>query len=335
MSAFVREPLPILSVSHSEISTFQDCPRRWWLTYYRELGVRRDLADPTGARQLGGRIHAALQAMYERGVNPIDAIDEIYAYDVQMLIAAGMEDKITKLKEEQDLAHAMLEGYLDWAAENAIDAEYDIVSVEEILEVESGIPGVRLRCMLDQRIQRRSDGSRLFRDWKTTGSFEALRGTLYMDPQMRHYHLLEQLHAAYVARVGTDLHDGEGRARMWRTDGALYLMLRKVKRTAAAKPPFYDQLAVPHNRKIIENTWKRVHKVLMQIVETRDHLDRGGDHQYLVPPRVTRDCSWKCDFFPVCPLFDDGSNVEGLLGERYEHRDPHERYHRDQQKEKS
>lgn len=337
-SSLVRQPLTILSISNSEIQTFKDCRRRWWLTYYRELGFRRELEDPTGVRNLGARIHAALQAMYERGVNPIEAIDEIYYDDIQKLIEVGMDDKITKLQEEQDLAHAMLEGYLEWAAENAIDAEYDVVSVEEIVEVDSGIPGVKMRGMLDQRIQRRSDGARLFRDWKTTGSFGELEAMLPLDEQARFYHLLEQLDARYRAKVNTELGDGQdhdGRSLMWRTDGALYLMLRRVKRTAAARPPFYKQVEVRHNSKIIATTWQRVHKVLQEIVDTRDELDRGGDHQYHCPPRPSRDCTWKCDFLAACPLFDDGSNVEGLIERHYEHRDPHERYYRDQQKEKS
>ena len=86
---------------------------------------------------------------------------------------------------------------------------------------------------------------------------------------------------------------------------------------------------------MIESTWIRVHKWLMDIVEARAALDAGNDHRFVVPPRVVHDCSWKCEFQAVCPLFDDGSNAEGLLLERYEHKDPNERYLRDQQKEKA
>ena len=103
-------------------------------------------------------------------------------------------------------------------------------------------------------------------------------------------------------------------------------MLRKVKRTAAAKPPFYKQIEVHHNLEELRSIWYRVIRVIEEIVTTRQELDAGGDHRYVVPPRPSKDCTWKCPFFAVCPLFDDGSNVEGMLDEYYTHLDPHERY---------
>src|SRR5690606_38485102 len=112
----------------------------------------------------------------------------------------------------------------------------------------------------------------------------------------------------------------------WRTDGALYTMLRKVKRTAAAKPPFYDQIEVQHNLQTIRTMWTRVAKVVEEIYDARVALDAGSDHQYIAYPRPSRDCTWKCDFFPVCSMFDDGSDVEGVIEQYYEHVDPPQRY---------
>lgn len=327
-SVFVREPLPILKISNSEMQMFKDCGRRWWLTYYLELGIPEDQEDPTGVRNLGARLHAALQAMYERNADPIAAIDEIYADDLHKLVEADRLEKYTKLQEEQDLAHAMLEGFLQWMAENAIDSEYNFLAAEQILEVESGLgPNVRIRGVLDQLWQRKTDGAIMFRDFKSTGPFESLIPSLYNDPQMKLYHMILWLHVAYLERT-------QG-IRAPRTDGALWLLMRRVKRTKAAVPPFYAQKAIPHNREIMETTWIRVHKILSEIVWTRNALDQGADHHYIVPPRATRDCYWKCEFYEACPMFDDGSNIEGLLTERYAHRDPNERYLRDQQREKN
>lgn len=309
--------LPLL-VSNSEIQTWKDCRRRWYLTYYRELGLRREDDSPTGARQLGSRIHVALKVMYEEGRNPVEVINEIYAEDIQLLITNHREDMIVELQQEQDLAKAMLEGYVQWVLDDAIDAEYDLVAPETVIEVPSGLPNVHLRGKLDQRFVRRSDKARLFRDFKTVGSLTEPLKILRMDEQMKFYHLLEQLDAVYRARV-----DGD---RMWRTDGALYTMLRKVKRTARAAPPFYGQVEVRHNRQEIKHMWTRVHKILKEIWDAHTDLDAGADHQYIAPPRPSRDCVWKCDFLSICPMMDDGSNVDGIINERYEHRDPHERY---------
>lgn len=303
-----------LLVSNSEIQTWKDCRRRWWLTYYRELGIKRSEDKPVGARQLGTRIHIALCEFYENGRNPLDVINEVYAEDEKLF--AAFPDKITDMRKEQDLAKAMLEGYIEWVAEEAADDGIELVAAETVIEVPSGVKGVTLRGKLDQRVVRKVDGARLFLDHKTVGDLTTPVRLLPLDEQMKFYHLLEKLDSMY--KTGGD--------PQWRTDGGLYNMLRKVKRTATAKPPFYGRAEVRHNEAILRNTWIRVHKILEELVTTRQALDAGADHQYMCPPRPSKDCTWKCDFFAVCPMFDDGSNIDGLLNEYYTHIDPHERY---------
>ena len=67
----------------------------------------------------------------------------------------------------------------------------------------------------------------------------------------------------------------------------------------------------------------------MEIVDARNKLDSGANHHEVVYPRPSRDCSWKCDFFAICKMFDDGSNIDGLIREYYEEADPDERYGND------
>ena len=303
-----------LQVSNSEIQTYKDCRRRWYLSYYLELGIRRAKDAPTGARQLGTKIHIALCAMYAEGRNPVDVLNELYKEDKELF--AEFPDKLIELGKEQDLGKAMMEGYVEWVADQAADDGLTLVATETVIEVPSGIKGVNLRGKLDQRVIRDVDGARLFLDHKTVGNLTDPPRILPLDEQMRFYHLLEKLDAIHKT----------GDEPQWRTDGALYNMLRKVKRTATAKPPFYERLEVHHNAETLRTTWIRVHKIIEELVVARQSLDAGSDHQYICPPRPSRDCTWKCDFFPVCPMMDDGSNVDGLFKEYYEHRDPHERY---------
>lgn len=308
-----------LTVSNSEIQTFKDCRRRWWLTYYRELGLRRDSNRMVGARELGTRIHVALDGLYSRDENPITTLDEIYAHDIAEVKSRPQWDEtlVIDLQKEQSLAHAMIEGFMDWREESGIDEGLEVVGVEQVVQVPiPEVPGVHLRGKMDQRVYRKVDGARLFRDWKTVGNLSDPPKLLPMDEQMKFYHLLEFL----------DSLDKTGKEPQWRTDGALYTMLRKVKRTATAKPPFYDQIEVHHNMAELRSMWLRTIRTIREIVVHRQELDAGFDHRYVVPPRPSRDCLWKCDFAPICPMFDDGSNVEGLLSEYYGHVDPHERY---------
>jgi hypothetical protein len=310
-----------LTVSNSEIQTFKSCPRKWWLVYYLELGLKRILEAGTGPRELGSRIHGALHKHYIEGANPITAIDEEYAADIAYFKdVVGFNDiQIIEIQKEQALAHAMLEGYLVWASETGIDAEMELIGAETVIQVASSYSGVFIRGKLDQRWRRKIDNAILFRDFKTVPEFTTPMKILPMDEQMLFYHLLEWL----------DSQQQTGSAPPHPTDGGLYTMLRKVKRTTNARPPFYMQVEIPHNTAQLRAIWSRVHSILGRIVETRKALDAAGenaDHNFIVPPRPSRDCTWACDFFQVCSLFDDGSNAKGLLNERYTHVDPHERY---------
>lgn len=311
-----------LTVSNSEIQTYKACRRKWYLTYYLELGSPERIGN-VGPRELGTRIHVALHAMYETGENPITVIDELYAsgvdelkyFDQNVNEMVPDDEAIIKLRKEQDLAHAMLEGFLDWVQEEGIDDGLELTAAETVIETKSGVEGVIIRGKLDQRVVRKIDGARLFRDWKTAADFNGIR-LLPMDEQMKFYHLLEYM----------DSLEKTGREPQWRTDGGLYTVLRKVKRTAAAKPPFYMNTEIKHNSHELVSMWKRVHKILEEIVLTRQALDNGSEHDYMCPPRPSRDCSWSCDFVAVCPLMDDGSDYKRMLGDHYVHIDPHDRY---------
>jgi hypothetical protein len=286
------------------------------LVYYRELGLRRAEAEFVGARSLGTRIHLTLDATYTSEVNPITFLNSLYEEDAVLLASYGRDQEVIDLRKEQDLGRAMIEGFLMWREEEGIDVGMKLVGAEQVVQVPSAIEGVSLRGKLDQRWYRDTDGVRLFRDWKTVAEFSTPAQLLPIDEQMKFYHLLEYL----------DSLDKTGAEPQWRTDAYMYTMLRKVKRTATAKPPFYSQIENGHNMHELRSMWKRVHKVIEEIIDIRLAFLQGGDHQYLAPPRPDRACTWDCDFYVVCSMMDDGSNWEGLLAEYYTHVDPHERY---------
>ena len=306
-----------IKISNSEIQAFKSCRRRWWLTYYRELGLKRYEESPAGPRQLGTKVHAALQGYYQEGLQMVDTVTELYQLDIDFYTARDQPEKVLEIRKEFDLAHAMVSGYEDWLEESGVDHGLTLLSTESVIEipmVDYGHSDYALRGKLDARFRREVDGARLFLDHKTVQEFTTPQKILPMDEQMKFYHLLEELDAKFR---GTD----------WeRTDGALYNMLRKVKRTAKANPPFYLRVEQRHNKAELASTWWRTLKIVEEIHDTRVKLADGHSPLYVCPPRPSRDCTWQCDFFKACTMFDDGSNVEGFLEERYEHRDPHERY---------
>lgn len=294
-------------VSNSELRTFQRCPRQWFLAYHRGYRPRPESASPVGKAQLGGNIHLALEAWYHRGVDPLAALRWAYAERI-----AERPEWAGDLERERDLGLAMLEGFVAWAAAEAIDADLRVVGVERVLRVpvETRRGPVVLRGKLDQLVERATDGAYLARDWKTVDALTKANA-LVLDQQMRFYALLMSLALR-----------GEGR----RVDGALYVMLRRVKRTLRAQPPFYAQVHVTYNRHDLNATYARATEVAARIVETGEALDAGADHHAVAYPNPTDFCAWGCPFYLACPLLDDGSRAWDLLEATFEVADPYAYY---------
>jgi hypothetical protein len=111
-----------------------------------------------------------------------------------------------------------------------------------------------------------------------------------------------------------------------RNEGMIFNMLRKVKRTAKANPPFYKRAEVRFNQHQLDSAWYRFMGIIRDIDEVTARLDAGESHLTAVYPHPTKDCHWKCEFYPVCPMFDDGSRAEDMLQSLYVVGAPLERY---------
>jgi PD-(D/E)XK nuclease superfamily len=303
---------PPVQISNSEIQTFKECRRKWWLAYYRRL--KQVEYDLTGPLAFGSRFHDALDKHYSTGEQLLDVWETLVLEDITKQIALGRDT--VELEHEAELGRIMLEGYLQWNEDDGIDADLEIVSTEQRLITPLMGGRVELMAKLDMRVKRMSDGVRLFRDWKTAASFSDFIRTGHMNEQMLTYMLIE----------GTQVDEDQ------RCEGGLFTLFKKVKRTAAAKPPFYQQIEVRHNQFTLRSFWSRLHGVLADMLAVRDALDNGGDPSFVAYPTPSRNCSWKCQFFAVCPLFDDGSAVEAAVGTLFTVGDPYDYYGHDEVK---
>lgn len=309
--------------SNSEVQSFKDCPRRWWLSYYR--GLRPKLESPVGARAVGDRGHRALSFWYvgagETRTDPRDALERLIVEDwtklAQAYVEEGVPDDLAKtFTTEANLERAILEGYVQWVHETGADADYEIVGSERYLEAKLTLVGgepVYVVGKLDARVRRLSDGVRLLMDHKFVGDFTRPLRTLHLDEQMLWYMLLEQLQPNEQQPAA----------------GALYNMLRRVKRTPKATPPFYRRVEVHHNDIELASFTRRTRGTLTRLHEVKTELDttsHPGRHLDIVPPRPTQDCAWKCPFVSVCGMFDDGSRVEDALKTHFIEGDPYTYY---------
>lgn len=298
----------VYTLSNSEIQTFKDCRRKWWLTYYRRLKPKQ--VKFTGPLALGSRVHEALDQYYSTGIPLLDAHANLVETDRLKLIE-DMRDP-SEIDSEADLGRIMLEGYLQWVDEEGIDAELEMISTEEILSMPMFDGSVELQGKIDMRVRRKIDGVRMFRDFKTVGgSFSDFASTAHMNEQILTYMLLEN-----AKNEGTDE----------RSEGGIFTLLKKVKRTANAKPPFYEQFEVRHNLFSLRAFWQRLHGTVSDLMRVKTALDEGTSHLAVAYPRPSRDCTWKCPFFAVCPLIDDGSAAERAIEEMFVESDPYEYY---------
>lgn len=297
----------VYTLSNSEIQTFKDCRRKWWLSYYRRLKPKQQKF--VGPLALGSRIHEALDQYYSTGIPLIDAHANLIEIDRIKLAEDGRDP--SEIDAEGDLGRIMLEGYLQWVEEEGIDAELEMISTEEILNMPMFNGEVELQGKIDMRVRRKADGVRMFRDFKTVGgSFDQFYSTAHMNEQILTYMLLEQANSP----------DGE------RAEGGIFTLLKKVKRTANAKPPFYDQFEVRHNIFSLRSFWQRIHGTVTDLMRVKTALDEGTAHQSVAYPTPSRDCTWKCSFFSICPLMDDGSAAENAIQELFVEADPYEYY---------
>jgi RecB family exonuclease len=298
-----------IRISNSEIQTFKDCRRRWWFSYYRRLKPKQQ--EFTGALALGSRIHEALDQYYssDMELDLLEIHSKLVEADRKILMDAYRDT--SDLESEAELGHIMLSGYLEWVEEEGIDVELERISNEEIISMPMFDGRVELQGKLDMRVRRKSDGARMFRDFKTVGgSFTEFGSTAHMNEQILTYMVLE----------AAQNKNGE------RSDGGIFTMLKKVKRTANAKPPFYQQIEVRHNIYALRNFWKRLTGAVGDMLNVRDQLDAGADHQIVAYPKPSRDCKWKCQFFSVCPLMDDGSAAEAAIEDSFAVGNPYDYY---------
>lgn len=304
-----------LEVSNSEIQSFMDCRRRWWLTYHR--GLRPIVEAPTGPLAIGSRVHLALEHGYstpgrEEAARAILA--KSIAEDYPKAVELGIEKEFLS---EAELCLAVLEGFFQWAAEEGLDAGWEVVEHEHLVKappIRINGQDVILKGKLDQTVRDERTGQLWLRDWKTTVTLKL--SMLPFAPQLKTYLLLLQL--------------TEPEAQV---NGGVFVFLKKNKRTAKAEPPFYMKETMYVSNVQRENFWNATLGTLGRIVETTAALDRGEDHHSVVPARPTRDCSWRCPFFLCCDMFDDGSQVESYLEQNFRVTDPYEYYGIDETKE--
>jgi RecB family exonuclease len=310
----------MLAISNSEIKAWQRCRRMWYLTYY--LGLQPATPEVTGVRILGTRVHTALQGKYGYDLDPLMILRMLYATALQQ-----HPDWESELLTEQDTTLKMVEGYLEWISETGADAGLEVVATEEDVTVPlPGLEGVRLRAKLDQVLLDHQTGLLSFLDHKT-GDLAKVDG-LDKDPQFRFYSVVQRLRDTREPGVVA-------------VDGGIMNVLRRTKRSARSKPPYYIREPVRYNDEVLDASLRRIRSVCREITTYRDVLDEeyaensSLEHinkiqrEGFPPNPIERDCDWRCPASSgLCVAMDDGSDWSSIITKsgRYKLGDPYQYY---------
>lgn len=297
-----------LTFRPTEIRKHKRCRRQHWLTYRLDgVGYRTAYRDGdvegSGRREGGTAVHAGLEAIYtgQDWRARIHEWADSYRYTVEQdgdPVGILLPEKIVK---QRDLALVMVEGYVDWLRETGADASSRTVWVEERVTFPVGVirgHEVNVSAKIDRLFQDTLTGEYVVQDHKTVGSLD-VGPQLAVDDQLLDYVLACRSQGITVPRVQHN-------------------MLRTVKRTARATPPFYGRVEMPVNEAQVDAHWQHLVGTLDRAIEMIDALRTWPEaHHRFAPPTPTKDCSWDCPMIGVCPMMDDGSDWKGVLDAMY------------------
>jgi hypothetical protein len=290
-------------VTNSEIQTFKQCRRSWYLGYVRRLRKRSADGQEQAART-GTLVHDALEAYY-KGQSPDSVLFDLAK-------RRNNDPDAEQYAKTYDLAHSMVEGYFDWLETTGADIGLEIHAVEEHLTCPAPKPyedTVELLGKMD--FQARRGDELLLVDHKTVLSFDQTISELPMNEQSRYYAVLQRRNHPEQA-----------------LQGAIWNMLRKVRRGPRSKPPYFARYEMSWNDDQLRVFWRRIGGEIGEMMRAEERLLSGEDHHVVAYPTPSKDCSWRCPFVTVCAHMDDPrTDAESLLEHLYVESDPLERYH--------
>lgn len=302
-------------ITYSSLGRFAACRRLWhWGEY---LGLQKIAQTPVGPLPFGSRVHVAWE-MWNKGevAEPVDAWGPLMEVEYAYMAERGWNTK--ELDKESKEGFAMLSGLPDWLAAQGVYAKYSTVKVEHVMKdhlvielIDGTEVEVQLQGRADEIVRRRSDGTYLVRDLKTSRQIaESVITVLAKSPQFPIYtHLAQQEHPELTF------------------SGAQALILRKTQQSTESKIPYYALVDIPVSESSQAAYMARLKGASMDLVNVTRALDNGADPDlvaYFQPSRVS--CV-NCPFRAPCDLMASyPAGARDMLANEYEHHDPLERY---------
>src|SRR5699024_7840786 len=270
-----------LRVTNSGMKEYMEDKRKWMLNSL--FGFKKRDESPVGPLALGSRVHSALEKLYTDGEGLLEEYARLAEIDRELFMASAdgvWTDKVDAVNSEVELGRIMLEGYQGWAEDEGLDSGITVEAVEKSVSALIKDGRVLLMGKQDLTIQDHMDGTRVIRDFKSALNMSDFDKISHIDSQLPFYQYVETL-----AEPGV------------RLDGGQYVVLRKVKRTARSKPPYYGVWRLTTNDHQLESIKLKVDGLAEEMLEPRDRILSGEDHRRVAYANPTRDTSWKNPYY--------------------------------------
>ncbi|MCU1682111.1 MAG: hypothetical protein JWQ81_2850 [Amycolatopsis sp.] len=259
----VEEPKQLTRVSPARLATFEDCRRRYRMTYLDKPPPRR--GGPWASSTLGAVVHNALRALFE-----LPAAKRLPQRAAALVAEhwkdAGFADA-TQAARYRGRARRWISEYVE---QNDVSA--DPVGIERwVSAAVSSEPGVKPSVIVEGRTDRidARDGELVIVDYKTG------RRT----PTEEDAHRSQALAIYAVAAAHS---------------------LRKPCHTVELHHLPSGTIAVAeHTEASLTDHLRRAERTAGELRVAADSLEAGGDPAELFPTRTGPHCSW-CDFRPSC-----------------------------------
>jgi hypothetical protein len=281
-----------VSPSQLEAST---CRMAWHLGY--RLGYRAKRV--TASLDLGTGVHAALEALYAEGRDPVGVFTQ-WCKKRRAELAPEWEDDLNAMAEVEGLGTTMLEGYVEQWAE--ADKSLEVIATEHTLEGRVPIPGTEEPSRYT--IRARLDG--VVRDVVTGKLFSLEHKTFSRSNPAFH-----DLNHQFTAQVwlGRDLVASLGMDDP--VIGVLYNGLRKQAPGPRVKGPLFVREKIYRNENQIAVMLYRAYWVCEELY--------SADVKIYPSPSPVR-CG-SCEFREVCVAWQRGEDYQFLLDEGFSGRE--------------
>lgn len=267
----------MIVISHSDAALFLKCRRAFLFSWVWNFNPPEKL---TGPLALGTRVHAALEAWYADGDDPLLKHDWLVREDVTKLEDGGAPEwELKQMYADAIVGRNCVVAYMEWLTDTGADQGLTPIGVEQKLEAPLLDGAVMLRAKLDLLFQR-DDGALIGADFKTTG-FELgrVRAELERSYQLPWYDLVLRL----------------SKPDSWISAGE-YRIMKKVSRRQRGAPQI-ECFSLPGLIKRRPITRQNIEGICLDIV---NFLETVGDNiNHKAYPSPADYCGW-CDYRAPC-----------------------------------